>query len=156
MTIDHRRYATSILSMDATNFPILARSIPSSRSSPSLSILVDDCRSDYPAERRTRHIIDDRALSSAAVVDSSSGNQETAVAPRGNRNRVWKYERNAEGRKEDKDKEDKTQASRLTGGKKEKRGLRLIRGERIMRSERKTWIQLQKRKRKEKKRKNIH
>lgn len=52
--------------MDVTNFPFLARSIPSSGSSSSLSILVDECRSDYPVERRARHIIDDRALSSAA------------------------------------------------------------------------------------------
>lgn len=64
--IDRRRYATSTLSMDATNFSILARSIPSSRPSSSLSIPVDECLSDYPVERRARHIIDEHALSSAA------------------------------------------------------------------------------------------
>lgn len=56
------------------------------------------------------------------VVDSPSGNRETAVAPRGNRNRVWKYERNAEGRKEDKYKEDKNASFKTYGEKKKKEG----------------------------------
>lgn len=139
--IDRRRYATSTLSMDATNFSILARSIPSS---PSVLVLIDSRRrmplglsgrtTSQTHHRRTCFVFGCR------VVDIPSGNQETAVAPWGNRNRVWKYERNAEGRKGDKDKEDKNASFKTYGGKKEKRGLRLMRGKRIMRSERKTWI----------------
>lgn len=136
----HRQYATNILSMDATNFPIFARSIPSSRSSSSLSILVDECRSDYPAERRARHIIDDRALSSAA---------ESLILPVGigrPLSLLGEIEIEYESTKGMQKGEKGTRIRRIRHElqdlreEKEKRGLRLMRGERIMRSERKTWI----------------
>lgn len=122
LTINRWRYATSTLSMDTTNLPILVRSIPSSRP----SVLIDSRRrmplglssrtTSQTHHRRSCFVFGRR------VVDSPNGNQETAVAPWGNRNRVWKNERNAKERKGNKDKEDMNTSFKTYGGKKKKEG----------------------------------
>lgn len=122
--------------MDVTNFPFLARSIPSSGSSSSLSILVDECRSDYPVERRARHIIDDRALSSAA---------KSLILPVGIRRPLSllgeieiEYESTKGMQKEEKGTRIKRVRMRASQDSErgKKRGLRLMRSEKIMKNER--------------------